>query len=101
MKTSIASVVADLPDVWRSRVLGTVGNANIKVLRMGGEGLPTEAHDDFDELLLVLDGELPLVVEERHFTLKAGEFFFVPKGEKHSVPEGSFGVLVVVDVGRQ
>ncbi|MBL5882725.1 Quercetin 2,3-dioxygenase [compost metagenome] len=100
MKASIAGVVASLPEIWRSGVLGTVGNANIKVIKMGGEGIPPEVHDDFDELLLVLDGELPLVVEGEQFTLKAGEYYFVPKGAWHSVPAGSFGVLLLVDVGQ-
>lgn len=101
MKTSIAGVVERLPELWRSQVLGTVGNASIKVIKMGGEGIPPEVHDDFDELLLVLDGELPLVVEGEQFTLHTGEYFFVPKGARHWVPEGSFGVLLLVDVGQE
>ncbi|MDK9356596.1 cupin domain-containing protein [Lelliottia sp. V106_10] len=100
MKASIAGVVANLPEIWRSRVLGTVGNASIKVIKMGGEGIPSEVHDDFDELLLVLDGELPLVVAGEQFTLQTGEYCFVPRGASHSVPEGSFGVLLLVDVGQ-
>lgn len=99
MKSSITDAVENLPEVWRSHILGTVGNANIKVIKMGGEGIPPEVHADFDELLLVLDGELPLVVDGLQFTLKAGEYYFVPKGAWHSVPAGSFGVLLLVDVG--
>jgi len=100
MKMSIASVVADLPQIWHSRVLGAVGNARIKVIRMGGEGIPAESHSDFEEMLLVLDGELPLVIEDQHFTLTAGEFCFVPKGAIHHVPPGSFGTLLLVDLGE-
>lgn len=100
MKLSIADAVANLPDVWRSGVLGTVGNANIKLIRMGGEGIAPEVHPDFDELLLVLEGELPLVVDDRSVTLRAGEYLFVPKGVWHSVPAGSFGVLLLVDVAE-
>ncbi|UJD94958.1 cupin domain-containing protein [Lelliottia amnigena] len=100
MKTSIASVVAELPQIWQSRVLGAVGNARIKIIKMGGEGIPPEAHNDFEEMLLVLDGELPLVIEKQHFTLAAGEFCFVPKGANHHVPPGSFGTLLLVDLGE-
>ncbi|MBL5900368.1 hypothetical protein I7V27_15495 [Lelliottia amnigena] len=57
MKTSIASVVADLPQIWQSRILGAVGNARIKVIKMGGEGIPWEVHNDFEEMLLVDLGE--------------------------------------------
>lgn len=100
MKTSIASVVADLPQIWQSRILGAVGNARIKVIKMGGEGIPWEVHNDFEEMLLVLDGELPLVIEEQHFTLSAGEFCFVPKGANHHVLPGSVGTLLLVDLGE-
>lgn len=53
MKLSIADAAAKLPDIWLSGVPGTVGNASIKLIRMGGEGIAPEVHPDFDELLLV------------------------------------------------
>ncbi|HDR2861646.1 TPA: cupin domain-containing protein [Enterobacter asburiae] len=97
-KSSIFSVVEGLPQFWQSRILGQVGDASIKVIRMGGEGIPPEVHDDFDEWLLVLEGELPLVVAENVFTLAAGEYIVVPRGVTHHVPAGSVGTLLLVDI---
>jgi hypothetical protein len=42
-KSSIFSVVEGLPQLWQSRILGQVGDASIKVIRMGGEGSPGSA----------------------------------------------------------
>nr|VUD29614.1 Uncharacterised protein [Raoultella sp. NCTC 9187] len=53
---SVYRIAAGLEQVWQSRVLGAVGNSAIKVIKMGGEGIAAEAHDDFDELLLVWKG---------------------------------------------
>ncbi|AEN65188.1 Cupin 2 conserved barrel domain protein [Enterobacter soli] len=97
-KSSIFSVAARLPQLWQSRILGQVGDASIKVTRMGGEGIPPEVHDAFDEWLLVLDGELPLVVDNQLFTLSAGEYVVVPRGKTHHVPPGSVGTLLLVDI---
>ncbi|WP_227697848.1 MULTISPECIES: cupin domain-containing protein [unclassified Raoultella] len=95
---SVYRIAAGLEQVWQSRVLGAVGNSAIKIIKMGGEGIAAEAHDDFDELLLVLEGALPLVVDGRRFNLAAGDYCFVQKGVVHHVPAGSFGTLLLVDI---
>lgn len=104
MKTEnmkIASVLAvseRLEEVWKSHLLCLVGTAKIKIIKMGGEGIPPERHDNFDEFLLVIEGRMPLVVEEETFWLNAGDYFIVPKGRTHSVPVGSLGTLLLIDV---
>jgi len=97
---SIPAIAANLTQLWQSQSLGLVGNANIKILKMGGEGLPAEAHEDFDEMLIVLDGELPLIVEDQLVRLTQGDYYLVPRGQRHSVPEGSFGTLLLIDIHK-
>ena len=41
---SVYRIAAGLEQVWQSRVLGSVGNSAIKVIKMGGEGIAAEAH---------------------------------------------------------
>lgn len=51
----------ELPEAWRSAVLGRVGAANIKVLRMDARSIADEVHD-YSEGLLVISGHLRLQV---------------------------------------
>ncbi|MER7701904.1 cupin domain-containing protein [Kitasatospora sp. NPDC097605] len=85
-----------LPTPWNSRVLGRVGTAAVKVLRMDGRPLPVEVHDAA-ELLLVLDGRLELLVEDVELTLGPGEVYRVAAGARHAVRPGSTGTLVLVE----
>ncbi|MFH8790386.1 cupin domain-containing protein [Streptomyces roseoverticillatus] len=88
---------AALPDAWRSRVLGRVGPACLKVLRMSELPLEEESHDA-PEALLVLDGRLELDVNGQAVTIGAGELRIVPAGVRHAVRPGSRGVLVIVEL---
>lgn len=94
---NLTTLAADLPAVWRSTVLGSVGNANIKLIKMGGEGIPEESHAEFDELLVVIEGEMQLIVGERTLFLNAGDYYLIPAGAPHRVPPGSYGTLLLVD----
>ncbi|MFF6908017.1 cupin domain-containing protein [Streptomyces sp. NPDC012389] len=51
-----------MPRAWSSTVLGRVGTAAVKVLRMDGLPVEEERHAE-PEALLVLDGRLELDVE--------------------------------------
>ncbi|WP_371497258.1 cupin domain-containing protein [Kitasatospora sp. NBC_00374] len=85
-----------LPQAWRSRLLGRVGTAGVKVLRMDELGVEEERHTGA-EALLVLDGRLELTVNGRPISVGPGELFLVPPGIPHTVRPGSRGTLVVVD----
>lgn len=94
---SLFGVAQNLDKVWKSQVLGEVGDAKVKVLKMGGEGIPPEVHADFDEMLIVLEGALPLVVNGVQHHLVAGDYCLIPKGQVHHVPAGSVGILMIID----
>lgn len=98
MKTGqLISIAASLADQWASLPIGKIGGANIKVIKMGGEGIPDEVHPDFDELLVVIQGHMQLVVDNEIFSLQQGEYFLIPQGSVHRVPPGSYGTLLLVD----
>ncbi|NMO15629.1 cupin domain-containing protein [Pyxidicoccus fallax] len=94
---NLVSEAAALPHAWRSRVLGRVGQANVKVLRMDAMPLEEERHP-YDEALLVLEGHMELTVPEASVTVRTGELYLVPAGTPHSVKEGSRGTLVIIDL---
>ncbi|HEX2510205.1 MAG TPA: cupin domain-containing protein [Microvirga sp.] len=86
-----------LPDAWRSRILGRTGGANLKVIRMDEAGIPFESHAEFDEALLVIEGEMQLEIEGEIVRMQAGDFYIVPAGKSHKVLPGSHGTLFLVD----
>ncbi|PTL79872.1 cupin domain-containing protein [Vitiosangium sp. GDMCC 1.1324] len=94
---NLQAFAAGLPDAWRSRVLGQVGPARIKVLRMDSLAYEEELHD-YNEALLVLEGEMALTVRGEPVHVRAGELYLVEAGTPHAVARGSHGTLVIVDV---
>lgn len=93
----LTQMAFELPDIWKSQVLGKIGGANIKLIKMGGEGIPVESHAGFDELLVVIEGEMDLQVGRETIRLKSGDFYLIPAGAEHRVLPGSHGTLLLVD----
>lgn len=95
-KTSLKDLALGLASPWRSTIVGKAGGATLKVLRMDDAAYPEEVHD-FDEALLVIDGQLRLDIEGRCIEVEAGELYIVPAGQPHAVAPGSRGTLVIID----
>ncbi|GLR14846.1 hypothetical protein GCM10007907_36360 [Chitinimonas prasina] len=85
-----------LPQAWQSSIMGRVGGANIKVLRMDDMAYPAETHD-YAEALLVLEGQMRLSVDDALVEVGAGQLYLVPAGLPHAVAPGSQGTLVIID----
>ncbi|KJY43000.1 cupin [Streptomyces sp. NRRL B-1568] len=93
----VFETAASLPSAWSSRVLGCVGTASVKVLRM--DELPVEEEEHgAAEVLFVLDGTLELVVAGEPVSVGAGEMYQVAARTPHAVRAGSRGTLVIVEV---
>ncbi|BEN40026.1 MAG: cupin domain-containing protein [Serratia marcescens] len=88
---------AELPEAWRSTVLGRVGAANIKVLRMDERSIADEVHD-YSEGLLVIRGQLRLQVAGEMIVVQAGQLYQAAAGVPHRVLPGSEGTLVIFDL---
>ena len=93
---NLRDVSAALPETWRSKIIGRAVGANVKVLRMD-EVASGEAPHEYDEGLLVLDGELKLGIGSEIVTVSAGEIFIVPAHTPHAVADGSHGTLLIID----
>lgn len=92
----VSEAAAALPRAWSSRVLGRVGTAAVKVLRMDELPVVEERHAE-SEALLVLDGRLELDVEGEAVTVGPGEMYVVAAGTAHAVRPGSSGTPVIVE----
>ncbi|MEF3118625.1 cupin domain-containing protein [Streptomyces chrestomyceticus] len=92
----VRETAAALPEAWSSRVLGEVGAARVKVLRMDELPGEEEAHGTA-EALFVLDGRLELSVGGADVSVGPGQLYLVPAGVTHAVRAGSRGTLVILD----
>ena len=95
-KCNLLFQASQLPDAWRSTIIGKAAGANIKVLRMDELPYPNEIHD-FDEALLVIEGQLNLQIHNEVVAVQQGEVYIVPAGTPHAVAQGSKGALVIID----
>ena len=91
------TVAGELPQAWQSVIVGKVGEAQIKALRMDELAYGEETHD-FNEGLLVVSGQMMLKLAGQAVTVEAGQMCLVPAGVPHSVLPGSHGALVIIDV---
>ncbi|MCX4750321.1 cupin domain-containing protein [Kitasatospora sp. NBC_01287] len=96
---NVFDTAAALPRAWRSQLLGQVGTARLKVLRMDELPVEEEVHAAA-ELLFVLDGRLELHLGEEDMTVRQGEVCEVPAGVRHAVRAGSAGTLVILEVAE-
>ncbi|MBU9827802.1 MULTISPECIES: cupin domain-containing protein [Yersiniaceae] len=86
-----------LTEAWHSQVLGRIGEANLKILRMDARSVTEEVHE-YDEGLLVIDGRLELSVKGKKISVRSGELYVAKAGVPHTVEIGSFGTLVIIDL---
>jgi len=86
-----------LPKAWSSTLLGLVGSASIKLLRMDAAAYVEETHD-YNEALIVIEGILELEVGAQLQKMRAGQMYIVQARTPHLVRQGSSGTLMIVDI---
>jgi mannose-6-phosphate isomerase-like protein (cupin superfamily) len=97
--STIADALATVTDHWTPKVTGRVNDQYIKVAKLLGE-LVWHAHDEEDEMFLVVYGHLRIQLEgDREVALDPGQFFVVPKGVQHNpVAEEEVGIVLIETV---
>jgi mannose-6-phosphate isomerase-like protein (cupin superfamily) len=83
---SLADALASFTDEWSPRIVTTVNDYDVRVVRVHGEHL-WHVHDNTDEFFLVVDGLLRIGLRdargERAVELRPGCVFTVPRGVEH------------------
>ena len=80
--------------LWSPHVVARVNDYDVRIAKVQGEHV-WHAHDDTDELFLVLEGQLTIALREpageREVVLPTGSVFVVPRGRQHrpSAPGGA------------
>lgn len=80
---NLESRFEDVTELWSPRVIGRVNDQYVKIARIQGEFV-WHAHEDEDELFLVLRGRLRIQLEDGEVTLGPGEMVVVPRGVRHN-----------------
>jgi mannose-6-phosphate isomerase-like protein (cupin superfamily) len=80
---NIASSFEDVTALWSPKVIGRVNDQYVKIARLQGEFV-WHAHEDEDELFLVVRGTMRIQLEDGDVTLGPGEFVVVPRGVRHN-----------------
>ncbi len=75
-------IAESLTELWSPQVIAEVNDMYIKVAKVKGE-LASHAHEQEDEMFLILRGEFTLEFEDGRVMLRAGEIFIVPRGKRH------------------
>jgi mannose-6-phosphate isomerase-like protein (cupin superfamily) len=79
---NLGEKLAMFDETWHPRRIATVDDSIVILAKLQGEFL-WHAHDNEDELFLVLDGTLHMQFRNRTEVLSAGEMIVVPRGVEH------------------
>ena len=95
----IAEKFSLISEHWSPKVVATLNDYEIKLVRIKGEFV-WHTHDDTDELFLVIDGELTIQLRDGNVTLRPGQLFVVPRGVEHCpVADGEAHAMLIEPVG--
>jgi mannose-6-phosphate isomerase-like protein (cupin superfamily) len=78
----LAAKLARLTDHWSPKVVARMNDYEVKVVKVQGE-FTWHAHDETDELFLVLEGALTIQLRDGDVTLTEGQLYVVPRGVEH------------------
>lgn len=67
---------------WSPKLVARVNGYEVKLVRVKGDFV-WHAHDDTDELFLVVEGRLTIQLRDRDVVLGPGQIFVVPRGVEH------------------
>ncbi len=79
---NFADKLARFSDHWSPKIIAQMNDYHFKLVKIQGEFV-WHAHDDTDEVFIVLDGALTIRLRDGDVNLRAGEMFVIPKGVEH------------------
>ena len=99
--TNIAAQLERVREHWSPKVIGRVNDQFVKVAKVQGS-LAWHAHDDEDELFLVVRGRLVIQLRGGDVSIGPGEFYVVPRGTPHNpVADEECWIVLVETVTTQ
>lgn len=78
----LAECLAVVTEPWSPQAVVRLNDYEVKVVKLEGDFV-WHAHEDTDELFLVIKGELKIQLRDRDVLLGPGQLFVVPRGVEH------------------
>lgn len=95
----IADKLALFSEHWSPKVVARLNDYEIKLAKLKGEFV-WHAHDDTDELFLVIEGRLTIQLRDGDVKLGPGQLFVVPRGVEHCpITDGDVAVMLIEPAG--
>ncbi|MCE2570050.1 cupin domain-containing protein [Motilimonas eburnea] len=92
---NIKEKLSQFDALWSPRVIAEMNDYQFKLAKGEGEFV-WHAHQDTDEVFIVIDGTLEIEFRDGKVTLTNGEMFVIPKGVEHKpFAKGLCQVLLV------
>ena len=96
---NLEAKLASFDERWLPRTVAQFNGHDVMVVKAKGEFV-WHAHDDTDDLFLVLRGWLRIELRDRVVELGPGELFVVPRGVEHRpVADQEVHVLLIEPTG--
>ncbi len=96
---NLEAKLASFADRWAPRTVAQFNGHDVMVVKAKGEFV-WHAHDDSDDLFLVLSGSLRIELRDGDVVLGPGELFVVPRGVEHRpVADEEVHVLLIEPTG--
>ncbi len=84
---NIAEKLASFSEHWSPKIVASLNDYHVKLAKVEGR-FPWHAHEETDELFLVVTGKLSIDIRagggEETIELGEGELYVVPKGVEHA-----------------
>ncbi|MFE2167523.1 cupin domain-containing protein [Streptomyces sp. NPDC059447] len=98
-KVNIAEKLAGFTEHWAPRRIARINDYEVKVAKLQGEFV-WHAHEDTDELFLVVSGRLTIRLRDGDVVLGPGEIYVVPRGVEHCpAADGEVSILLFEPTG--
>jgi len=97
---NIDDCFARFTDTYSPKIVGDLNGQHVKLARLEGDRCPWHTHASEDELFYVLEGTLDILEDGEVHTLRADEFYIVPRGARHRVvPHGHVKLMLFEPAG--
>lgn len=81
-KVNLADKLARIDDHWKPKIVADLNDYELKLVKVLGE-FTWHAHEDTDELFLVISGRLTIRLRDAEVVLEPGELYVVGRGVEH------------------
>lgn len=81
-KITLADAFARFSEHWQPKIVGELNGQHVKLAKFQGPFV-WHAHEEEDELFLVVRGRFRMELRDRAIELAAGEMLIVPRGVEH------------------